>query len=136
MRYPCRMEKFAVHHLLWVGAGGFVGSVLRYAVSLATQRTSIVWGFPIGTLAVNLIGCFAVGAFGAWAVGKTSTTTPWVLFLLVGLLGGFTTFSAFGNETAAMLRDGHSARAGINVLLQVIVGVGAVFAGIAVVRSV
>ncbi|HOW97081.1 MAG TPA: fluoride efflux transporter CrcB [Kiritimatiellia bacterium] len=89
--------------MLLVGAGGFVGSVLRYALALAAQRYSI--SFPHGTLWANLLGCLAIGAISALAAA-TEVLSPAVrLLLATGICGGFTTMSSFIYELAQLLRD-------------------------------
>ena len=115
--------------LLLIGAGGFIGSVLRYVVGGAVQTLSQSIAFPYGTLAVNILSCFSIGflseLFDARAIVGTDTRS----FLVVGILGGFTTFSAFGNETMNLIRDGDAALALLNVGAQVLLGLGAVWLG-------
>ena len=118
----------SLRHALLVGAGGLIGSVLRYWVSSAAQR-SLPAAFPFGTLAVNLIGCAAVGALAGWLSARETPSTELRLFAAVGVLGGFTTFSAFGWETVALLREGAAQRAFANVALHLVLGLGAVWAG-------
>ena len=109
---------------LLVAAGGALGSVARYAVSLLAVRWAA--GFPAGTLAVNLAGCLAIGALGA-ALPATSEGTR--LFLLTGVLGGFTTFSAFGLETQILATSGRGGLAALYVAVSVGAGLGAVWLG-------
>jgi CrcB protein len=85
--------------------------------------------FPLGTLAVNLLGCFAVGLLAAALSGPLPLREEYRLALTVGLLGGFTTFSAFGLETFYLASGGHTRLAVANVLLSVIIGLAAVWAG-------
>lgn len=109
---------------LLVGLGGAAGSMLRYAIGLGFARSA----FPYSTLIVNGLGCLLIGmALPAWNRAPV-LSDAWRLLLVVGFLGGFTTFSAFGHETAVLLP--HSPlRAGINVLANVVIGLGAVLAG-------
>jgi CrcB protein len=87
--------------------------------------------FPYGTFLVNLSGCFVIGALAAWLnQGLLGPGTR--LFLMVGLLGGFTTFSSFGYETLALARDGSYLLAGLNVVGQVVLGLACVWAGSAI----
>ena len=111
---------------LLVGAGGALGAVARYAVSLLAAR----WpAFPVGTLAINVAGCLAIGL-----LGSTVTSEPARLFLLTGILGGFTTFSAFGLETQALASQGRPGLAALYVALSVGAGLGAVWLGKALAR--
>jgi CrcB protein len=110
---------------LLVAVGGAIGSVARYALSVAVQRGV----FPTGTLAVNLIGCFAIGVVGGLAARPAGLPTNTRLFLTTGLCGGFTTFSAFGFETVRLLGDGEMGLAALNIGLQVIGGLTATWVG-------
>ena len=113
--------------LFLIGAGSFAGGIMRYLLAQAVQmRASST--FPFGTMAVNLIGCFCIGAIFALSErGNFNQETR--LFLVTGLLGGFTTFSAFSNETFGMLRDGQFALAAAYVTGSVILGLAATFSG-------
>jgi len=115
--------------LLSVGIGGFLGAVLRFGLSGATERWTELTGFPIGTLGANLLGCFAIGLFAAYADQRDLWQSSLRLFVVVGVLGGFTTFSAFGYESFALLRAGHAGTAVINAAAQLVVGIGAVWLG-------
>lgn len=115
--------------LFLIGTGGFIGSVLRYLVSGSVQAASQSIAFPYGTLAVNVIGCFLIGFLSELADSRSLFSPDTRAFLVVGILGGFTTFSAFGNETMNLLRDGERALAMINVSAQVLFGLGAVWLG-------
>jgi len=112
-----------------IGAGGFVGAVLRYLVSGWVQYRSGSILFPFGTMAVNMIGCFVIG-FLTYLVEVRSMFTPELRsFVLVGLLGAFTTFSTFGNETLGLIRDSRLDLAALNAGIQVSVGVLMVWTG-------
>ena len=115
-------------HVLIVGAGGFIGSVLRYWVSGLGQRWMQV-AFPAGTLLVNVLGCLLVGAIWGLVEYCQWFSPPTRLFITVGILGGFTTFSAFGYETFALLQDREYLLAAGNVAANVILGIGAVAIG-------
>ncbi|MCA1958902.1 MAG: fluoride efflux transporter CrcB [Nitrospira sp.] len=115
--------------LLLIGTGGFVGSILRYLISGAVQTASQSIAFPYGTLAVNVIGCFLIGFLSELAEGRGLFSPDARAFLIVGILGGFTTFSTFGNETMNLLRDGEWAMALLNVGAQVVLGLGGVWLG-------
>ncbi|MCS6990074.1 MAG: fluoride efflux transporter CrcB [Chloroherpetonaceae bacterium] len=118
--------------LLGIGVGSFIGGTLRYLVAQWVQTTALS-AFPFGTLAVNVIGCFLIGAVFA-LTEKGFLTIEWRLFLATGLLGGFTTFSAFSNETVAMLRDGQFVYAAVYVGASVALGLLATVAGAALIK--
>ncbi|HEY5075691.1 MAG TPA: fluoride efflux transporter CrcB, partial [Pyrinomonadaceae bacterium] len=90
--------------LFLAGVGGFIGSTLRYAVTGYAQQLSRSIDFPYGTLAVNLIGCFLIGFLSQLAETRGVFTAESRTFVFIGILGGFTTFSAFGNETMNLWR--------------------------------
>ncbi len=114
--------------LLFIAAGGGVGSVMRYLVAGFGQRL-IVGPFPLGTLIVNVIGCFALGLLGAAFAGPVLIREEYKLAILVGLLGGFTTFSTYGWETLSLVNDGQTARALANIVLSNVLGLAAALAG-------
>src|SRR5678815_2622649 len=90
--------------LLAIGTGSFIGGIFRYLLSQFIQAR-LLSTFPYGTLCVNIIGCFLIGlVFGL--ADRGNLTQEWRLILATGVIGGFTTFSAFSNETVSMLRDG------------------------------
>jgi len=121
------MEHF--FRLTIIGAGGFVGAVLRYLVSGWIQYRSGSILFPFGTMAVNMIGCLVIG-FLTYLVEARSLFSPEMRsFVLVGLLGAFTTFSTFGNETLGLIRDSRLDLAAVNAGVQVSVGVFMVWIG-------
>ena len=118
--------------LLAIGTGSFIGGALRYLLSQFIQARFLS-AFPFGTLGVNIIGCFLIGlVFGLSDRGNLSL--EWRLFLATGILGGFTTFSAFSNETVAMLRDGQMGHAAAYVASSVILGLFATFSGIFIIK--
>ena len=118
--------------VLLVGAGGAAGSVARYGVT-AGARALVGDRFPVGTLAVNAMGCLVAGVLLALAA-EGELTENQRLLLMAGVLGGFTTFSAFGAETFALASEGQLVRAGLNIMLNVFVSLGAVWAGWALFR--
>lgn len=114
--------------VLLVAAGGAVGAVLRYGLSgLVQGRTGAV--FPYGTLAVNVVGCLLMGVISELAESRGALEPGTRALITVGVLGGFTTFSAFGNETLNLLRDGERALAAGNVAANLILALAAVWAG-------
>ena len=115
--------------LLAVGAGGALGAVMRYLVTGWVHR-AVPPAFPYGTLAVNVAGSLIVGfASGVFAARAESRDHLIQLFLIVGVCGGFTTFSAFSAETYQLVQRGALAPAAVNVVLQVAGSLAAVFAG-------
>ncbi len=112
-----------------VGAGGFVGSVLRYLVSGATQTLFRNATFPLGTMVVNVSGCFIIGLVSQLAESRGFLTGASRTFLVMGVLGGYTTFSAFGNESLNLFRSGESPLAFANVAGQVVLGLACVWLG-------
>jgi CrcB protein len=117
------MVKFAL-----IMVGGAVGSVLRYLLQGFGQQLTRTT-FPLGTLIVNVVGCLAIGFLSALFNGPLPIRAEYRAGIVVGVLGGFTTFSAFGWETFSLANEGQFLRATANVLLSVVVGLAAVFAG-------
>lgn len=101
-----------------IALAGAVGSALRYGLSGLTH-TLLGKGFPYGTLLVNVIGALLIGLLYAWMVEREALGSLWRIALMTGLLGGFTTFSAFSLETLILLDSGEQLKAAINVLLSV-----------------
>ncbi len=124
-----------MHHLFLVMLGGAVGAGARHLVGRAALA---IWGpgFPVGTLLVNVVGGFAMGLLAAWLASRASGDEALRYLLGVGVLGGFTTFSAFSLETASMLQRGELATALFYILASVVLSIGALFAGLQVSRMV
>lgn len=120
--------------LLIVGAGGFVGAILRYGVSSAVQRYS-GGGFPGGTLVVNALGCLIIGVLIALVENRSDATSVARMFVVVGLLGSFTTFSTFGHETIKLVEAGSVRLALWSVAANLVLGLGAVVLGRYAARS-
>jgi fluoride exporter len=117
-----------VKQLLLVGLGGCIGAMARYKLSGLVLRHAETWKFPLGTFAVNISGCLAAGFLAGWAE-KHSLGTEVRLFLFAGLLGGYTTFSAFGLETFHLLQKREIFLAALNAAGGVLAGVLAVWLG-------
>lgn len=115
--------------VLLVGAGGFIGSVARFVLGGWVTQLTVASRFPTGTLAVNAIGCLCIGAISAYAEQTQALTAHTRLLLFTGLLGGFTTFSAFAYESWVLARENHWLLAGTSVVVQVVVALGAVWVG-------
>ena len=118
--------------ILFIGAGSFIGGISRYLLSLLIQ-TRTVSLFPLNTLIVNILGCFFIGiVLGIFEKGQISH--EWKLFFATGILGGFTTFSAFSSETFILFRDGNSGYALLYVLASVLLGLLATYAAYLLVK--
>jgi CrcB protein len=122
-----------MHPILIVGAGGFLGSVFRYKLSGVLLHHTLSARFPVATLLVNVCGCLVAGGLAGWA--ESRSTLPGGLgptarlFLITGLCGGFTTFSAFGLETMHLLRRHEPGLAGLNIALSVAGALSGVWIG-------
>lgn len=110
-----------------VGTGGFIGAVCRYLIGLIPLKESCA--FPIKTFVINIAGSFLIGIIAALAMKTNSLNPRIVLFLKVGICGGFTTFSSFALETGELMQNGNWKLAVIYAVLSMAVGVIAVFAG-------
>jgi CrcB protein len=124
-----------ISHYLAVGAGGAVGAMLRYWLS---ARVTGIMGlaFPWGTLTVNILGSFMVGICMVLIAGKATGAEIWRLGLIVGILGGFTTFSAFSSEVLNLLQTEQWFRAIIFMSASILLCVTAAAAGVAAARQV
>ncbi len=124
-----------MHHLFLVMLGGAIGAGARHLVGRAALA---LWGpgFPVGTLAVNVIGGLAMGLLAGWLATRASGDEALRYLLGVGVLGGFTTFSAFSLETVLMIERGDVATALFYILASVVLAIGALFAGLQVSRMV
>jgi CrcB protein len=115
-----------------VALGGALGSTARYLMAGWAQGISKSIDFPFGTLTVNLIGCFVIGFLAHLAEARGIFTPETRAFVFVGILGGFTTFSSFGNDTLNLARDGNLFNALGNIAANVILGLALVWLGRAV----
>jgi len=120
--------------LLLAGSGGFIGSSLRYLMGGLVHRFVRDATFPWGTALVNITGCLFIGLLAGLAEERGILGAEARTFVLIGLLGGFTTFSSFGFETLQLVRQGQGIAAAANVVGQVALGLGAVWAGLALAR--
>ena len=112
-----------------VGAGGFLGSILRYAVGGWVHNLSNNTWFPYGTLVVNSVGCLLIGFLSGLAENRSVFGPEVRLFLFIGVLGGFTTFSSFAYETFSLARDTENLAAAVNIIAQLILGLVGVWFG-------
>jgi len=120
-------------NLLLIAAGGALGSAARYLLTQFVHRTTGTL-FPLGTFIVNLVGCLVFGAIAGAAEQRLPLAPQLRAFLLVGILGGFTTFSSYAFESYALLRDGQLLAASVNIVGQVVAGLAAVWVGFALTR--
>lgn len=119
--------------LLAIGSGSFIGGTCRYLISLFFQQR-IQGVFPWATFSVNILGCFLIGiVFSAFEKGDMSN--DWKLFLATGILGGFTTFSAFSMESLQLMRSGNAMLAMSYVLTSVVIGIVFSFLGYTLMKS-
>jgi len=112
-----------------VGTGGFLGALARYGLSGVVHRYFSYTTFPVGTLTVNLVGCLLIGILAGLVEARQLFGPEARAFALIGILGGFTTFSTFGYESFALLRDGEYLRSGVNIGLNVVLGLALVWLG-------
>ena len=119
-----------------VGCGGFVGSSLRFMVNGWVQAATPASSFPYGTLVVNVVGCLTIGVLGGLADARQALDPALRLLVFTGVIGGFTTFSAFAYETLSLARHVDLASALANVALQVVLGIGAAWLGYAATHGV
>jgi CrcB protein len=115
--------------ILLVALGGALGSVARYQLSGWVLQHTLDWKFPAGTFSVNVIGCLLAGILAGLAHRHDLLSAEARLLLLTGILGGFTTFSAFGLETMLLIRRGDWLIATSNIVLSVIAGLLALWLG-------
>ncbi len=126
------MDHVGLLRLVLVGVGGCVGAMLRYVVSGYVQNALRDAQFPYGTLAVNVMGCFIIGLLSQVADARGLFTTESRLFIFTGVLGGYTTFSTFANESMNLLRDGQGVAVVANVAVHVFASLAAVWLGRAI----
>jgi fluoride exporter len=119
-----------VKAILLVALGGAFGSVARYKLSGLVLQHTLDWRFPAGTFVVNVTGCLAAGLLAGLAEKHELLSAEARLLLFTGVLGGFTTFSAFGLETMHLVKRGDLAIAGANVALSVVAGLAALWLGL------
>lgn len=115
-----------------IGIGSCIGGISRYLLSQFIQ-SKFLSAFPYGTMAVNITGCFLIGIVFALSE-RVSVGIEWRLFLATGVLGGFTTFSTFSNETVGLLRDGQFRDAFFYIACSILIGLLATFTGISLIK--
>jgi CrcB protein len=118
-----------MRNLLFIGIGGFCGAVLRYLISGGVQKWTQSVDFPYGTLAVNLIGCLIIGMLTRLDEMRSLISPEMRLFILIGLLGAFTTYSTFSNEAINLINDRRINMAILYLGAHLVLGLGAVMVG-------
>jgi fluoride exporter len=122
IRNVAQLGEVYVKSILLVALGGAIGSVTRFKLSGWVLQLTPNWRLPLGTLAVNVIGCFVAGLLAGLAVKQDVFTPDMRVFLFTGLLGGFTTFSAFGLETLLLLKRGEANIAIAYIVVSIVAG--------------
>ncbi len=115
--------------IIIAGLGGFIGTIMRYVLNNVIYHAMDYPLYPFGTLIINVLGCFFIGLLAGMVETRASISPEIRTFIQIGVLGGFTTFSTFGYETFNLFRDGQFVLAACNILLQVVVGLVAVWLG-------
>ena len=116
-------------NFLFIGLGGFLGAILRYALSDFVQSWSKFSQFPFGTLVVNLLGCLLIGALAQLAESRDIFTPETSSLIFLGFLGAFTTFSTFSSESLNLMRNGQNLLSYLNIGASVVLGLAAVWLG-------
>ena len=122
-----------IRNILLVGLGGGLGSMARYGC----QRWFSLYypgSFPWGTFAVNIIGCFLIGIFWGLSFRSFESNENWKLFLMTGICGGYTTFSAFTLEGIGLIKEQKMALFFLYIAASVLLGLAATFAGMKLIR--
>jgi CrcB protein len=122
-----------VFNYLLVFVGGGLGASLRHAINVACAKC-IGTAFPWGTFIINITGSIAMGLIAGYLAFRGAASQPWRLFLMTGILGGYTTFSAFSLDTALLYERGALGLAAAYVLGSVVLSIAGLFAGLALVR--
>lgn len=120
--------------ILLIGSGGFIGSIARYGLQQLAQKI-LHWTFPIGTLVINLTGCFLIGLIYGISHKSAWLTEDWKLFLAIGICGGFTTFSSFSYENVKLLREGQSGFALLYIGASLVFGLALTWTGMFLTRK-
>ena len=126
-------EELAMNYLL-VFVGGGAGASLRHAVNMICARY-IGAAFPYGTFIINISGSTIMGLIAGYLAFRGEASQPWRLFLMTGILGGYTTFSAFSLDTILLYQRGELGLAALYVILSVVLSVGGLLAGLALMRQ-
>lgn len=123
-----------IKNILLVGLGGGLGSIARY-VCQRWVLAAFPHSFPFGTFAVNVTGCFLIGLFGGLTFKTFETNEQWKLFLMTGICGGFTTFSAFTLEGIGLIKENKTGLFMLYICGSVILGLFATYGGMKIIRG-
>lgn len=118
--------------ILYIALGGALGSVLRYLTSLAMSKYE---GFPYGTLIANTIGCFAIGLFFGYFEKQNVLSQDLKFFLITGLCGGYTTFSAFSNENIQLIQNNQIGTAFFYTVISIVIGFSMTYLGLLITKN-
>ncbi|SNR99259.1 camphor resistance protein CrcB [Methylobacillus rhizosphaerae] len=124
-----------MNQVMLVALGGAIGSVARFKLSGLVLRYSLDWRFPFPTFTVNVLGCLIIGILAGFALKEGFISADMRVLLFTGLMGGFTTFSAFGLETMILLREGRIGIAAAYIVASVVVGLAMMWLGFALVKA-
>ncbi len=119
--------------IIFLGAG--LGGAMRHGVNVAVTR-AVGTGFPLGIMVINVTGCLVMGLIAGWFALRGQASQEWRLFLTTGILGGFTTFSAFSLDAAVLWERGEPVLTALYVLGSVVLSLAGVFAGLWMVRQI
>ena len=119
---------------LIIGLGGFLGSIFRFLISSSMEKYFST-SFPIGTIMVNLIGCFLIGLLSGYFTQKLGDQTQLFFFLTIGVLGGFTTFSAIAMDSQVFIENGEYLKMLTYISVQAILGIALCLIGYNIIKN-
>ena len=123
-----------IYTSLIIGLGGFIGTILRFLLSSSIEK-SFATSFPIGTILVNLIGCFLIGLLSGYFTQKLGGQTQLFFFLTIGVLGGFTTFSAIAMDSQVFIENGEYLKMLTYISVQAILGIALCLIGYNIIKN-
>ena len=123
-----------IYTSLIIGLGGFIGTILRFLLSSSIEK-SFAMSFPIGTILVNLIGCFLIGLLSGYFTQKLGDQTQLFFFLTIGVLGGFTTFSAIAMDSQVFIENGEYLKMLTYISVQAILGIALCLIGYNIIKN-
>ena len=123
-----------IYTSLIIGLGGFIGTILRFLLSSSIEK-SFATSFPIGTILVNLIGCFLIGLLSGYFTQKLGDQTQLFFFLTIGVLGGFTTFSAIAIDSQVFIENGEYLKMLTYISVQAILGIALCLIGYNIIKN-